>query len=145
MATDRKDPFLANRFTVALEIDGVVQASFSECSGLVAEIEIEERREGGMNGFVHKLPRGTKYSNLVLKRGVTGSDHLWKWHQSAVDGDVQEKNLSIALFDSTGTERWRWNLERAVPVKWTGPDFKSDGNAVAIETLELAHHGLRKG
>jgi phage tail-like protein len=145
MATDRKDPFLANRFTVALEIDGVTQASFSECSGLTAEVEFEERREGGVNAFAHKLPRGTKYSNLVLKRGITDSDDLWRWHQGTIDGDIKEKSLSIALLDSSGNEQWRWNLERAVPVKWAGPDFKSEGSAVAIETLELAHHGLRKG
>ena len=145
MAIPRKDPLLANRFTVALEIDGVVQASFTECTGLTAEVEIEERREGGVNSFAHKLPRGTKYANLVLKRGVTDSDHLWKWHRGAVDGDILRKNLSIALLDSTGTEQWRWNLDGAVPVKWTGPDLKSDGNAVAIETLELAHHGISKG
>ena len=145
MPGERKYPMLASSFSVALELDGVVQASFSECSGLIAEIEFEERREGGINGFVHRLPRGTKHTNVVLKRGLTDSDHLWQWHQDAVDGKLGPKNISIALLDAAGEERWRWNLERAYPVKWTGPELKADGSAVAIETLELAHHGLKKG
>jgi phage tail-like protein len=36
----------------------------------------------------------------------------------------------------------RWNLQRAFPSKWTGPDLKSDKGAVAVETLEITHEGL---
>ena len=28
------------------------------------------------------------------------------------------------------------------PFRWTGPSFSAEGNAVAKETLELAHHGF---
>jgi phage tail-like protein len=37
----------------------------------------------------------------------------------------------------------RWTLDKAFPVKWVGPSFKSDEAAVAIESLELAHHGIQ--
>lgn len=142
----RTDPFLSNRFRVALEIDGITEAGFTECSGLVVEIEIEERREGGVNDRIHKLRRGAKYPNIILKRGLTASDYLWKWHQEFVSGSGRTaKNLSVVLLDRGGSEQWRWNITDAYPVKWTGPDLKADGNAVAIETLELAHHGLAKG
>jgi phage tail-like protein len=44
-----------------------------------------------------------------------------------------------------GTAVKRWNLIRAFPVKWTGPDLKATGSEVAIETLEIAHEGIEKG
>jgi phage tail-like protein len=50
----------------------------------------------------------------------------------------------VILLDATNAEKWRWNFSQAYPVKWMGPDFKADGNSVAIETLELVHNGIWK-
>jgi len=142
----RRDPYLGNRFRIALEVNGVEEGGFSECSGLVVETEFEERREGGLNGYVHRFPKGTKFTNVILKRGLIDSDRLWQWHQDLVAGQVTALNVSIILRDPAGNDtKWKWHLERAYPVKWTGPEFKADASAVAIETLELAHHGLKKG
>ncbi|HEY9617777.1 MAG TPA: phage tail protein [Microcoleaceae cyanobacterium] len=138
----RIDPYLAFNFKV--EIRGLVVAGFSDVTGLQAETETEDYREGGLNTFVHKLAKLTKYPNLVLKRGLTDSDTLWQWHQQVVSGKIQRQNGSVILLDTTGTEKWRWNFSQAYPVKWTGPDFKADGNSVAIESLELAHNGIWK-
>jgi phage tail-like protein len=143
MATERKDPYLGNRFQV--EIQGVVEAGFSECSGLVIETEVEERREGGLNEYAHRLPKGSRFVNLVLKRGLTDSEGLWKWHQDVVAGKVERRSVSVVLFDSLGEERWRFNLREAFPAKWVGPELKADGSLVAVESLELVHHGISKG
>jgi len=145
MAPGRADPYLANRFSVALELDGIHEANFAEVTGLVIETEVEERHEGGLNQYAHRLPKGSKIANIVLKRGLTDSDRLWNWHQQMVGGTVEKKDLSIVLLDSEGEERWRWNVTGAFPVKWTGPYLKADASAVAIETLELVHHGICKG
>jgi len=143
MATaERKDPYLNYRFRV--EIDGIISGGFAECSGLQAETEYEEYREGGVNNYVHRLPKVTKYPNLTFKRGITDSEELWKWYQDVVMGKIQRKNGSIILLDSEGNEKWRWNFKGAYPVKWTGPDLKADSNTVAFETLELTHTGITK-
>lgn len=139
----RNDPYLSNRFQV--EIDGVVEAGFSECSGLSVETETEDRREGGLNQFVYRLPKGCKHVNVVLKRGLTDSEQLWRWHREVVDGKLTLRAISVVILDSEGKERWRWNLRDAYPSKWVGPQLKADGNLVAIETLELVHHGISRG
>ena len=55
MATgDRVDPYKDFRFLV--EIDGIVQAGFSECSGFGSDVEVVEYREGGDSATVRKLP-----------------------------------------------------------------------------------------
>ncbi len=35
-----------------------------------------------------------------------------------------------------------WAFRRGYPVKITGPDLNAMASAVAIESLEIAHHGL---
>ncbi len=138
----RDEPYLSLKFKV--EIGGVIVGGFAEVSGLQVEIEVEEYKEGGVNEYAHRLPKTTKYQNLVLKRGITDSDALWKWHYEAANGSITRRNGRIILLDSEDNEKWYWMFVEAYPVKWVGPDFKADGNAIAIETLELAHHGISK-
>jgi phage tail-like protein len=133
----RDNPLLTFRFQV--EIDNVIEAGFSECSGLQVETEFEEVREGGVNGYVYKLPKGSKYVNLTLKRGMTNSDSLWQWHKDVVNGKIKRKTVRVLMSDTEGRQ-WSWTFEGAYPVKWTGPEMKADASTVAIETLELAHH-----
>jgi phage tail-like protein len=136
----RNDPYISFKFQV--EIHGLVVGGFSEVSGLQVETKTHDFREGGVNDHIHKLPRGTEQANLTLKRGITDSDILWKWYQDVVNGKVKRKSGRIILMDFEGNEKWYWTFEGAYPVKWVGPDFKADSNAVAVETLELVHKGL---
>jgi len=137
----RMDPYLSYRFLV--EIDGLIVAGFSEVGGLNVDVETEEYREGGVNDFVHKMPKVAKTPNLVLKRGMTLSPVLWKWHSDVVNGKFKRKDGRIILFDTMGLPGWFWTFEDAYPVKWSGPDFKADSSAVAVETVELVHNGIR--
>jgi len=144
MPTGQKpDPYRGFRFRV--EIDGIAVAHFSEVSGLQVETETEPYEEGGVNDFVHQLPKRTKFQNITLKRGITDVDELWQWHQDVVSGKFARKNGSIILLDDAGGDTWRWNFTRAFPIKWTGPDMKADSGAIAFETVDLAHEGLKKG
>ncbi len=140
-ASQRNDPYMGYRY--AIEIDGIIKG-FSEASGLQAEAQTEDFREGGLNIFPHKIIKGTIYQNIRLKRGLTDGDDLWKWHRDVLQGKVKRKNLSIVLLDNEGNEAWRWNFEQVFPTKWTGPDLKADGSTIAFETLEFAHHGFEK-
>lgn len=139
----RTDPYGAFHFH--LEIDAVIVAGFSEVSGLAVETEVEERYEGGVNDHVHTFAKASKHPRLLLKRGVGDSDALWRWHQEVVNGRIQRHSGRILLFDNAGVEKWRWTFEGAYPVKWAGPDFRGEGNAVAFEQVELVHRGLKKG
>jgi phage tail-like protein len=54
-------------------------------------------------------------------------------------------NFSILLLGPTGSTVKRWNVISGFPVKWEGPQFNTDSTQIAIETLEIAHHGLTLG
>jgi phage tail-like protein len=130
-------------FRFRIEFDSVIAGGFTECSGLQVETEVEEHREGGLNEFSHKLPKGTKYGTITLKRGFIDTTDLWDWNQKVIAGQTrQRKNLSIILLDSEGNDKIRWDVREALPVKWSSSEFKSDGNTVMVESLELVHHGF---
>jgi phage tail-like protein len=126
-----------------VEIEGLLVAEFTECTGLSVERQVKTYEEGGVNDFVHVLPGRVKYANLVLKRGITYSREMWKWFQFGIyDGLVKRVNMSIILGDASGLKAKHWNVLSAFPVKYTGPDLKADSAEAAIETVEIAHHGL---
>ncbi len=143
MKTGNK-PYPYPSFRFRIEIESITVAQVSDVSGLSIETETEPYEEGGVNEFVHQLPKRTKYNNITLKRGISDLDEMWNWYQSVVLGKFVRKNGSIVLMDSKGDDKWRWNFHGAYPVKWTGPDFKSDSNTVAFETIELVHRGIWK-
>lgn len=131
-----KDPLKNFRFLV--EIDGIVQAGFADCSGFGSSVEVIEYREGGDVASVLKLPGKVSYSDITLKWGVTTSSELYDWHKSAIKGEVKRKNGSIILLDDVGEEKVRWNFFESWPSKWDGPDFNAKGNDVAIDTLTVS-------
>jgi len=141
MATRVPDGKPGCRFYV--QVEGISQAVFTEISGLAMEMAVEDVEEGGNNGFVHKLPGRCKTGNLTLKRGLTTSNDFLRWSTDVSLGTIKKKNVSVVLYDPNGTESMRWTFYKAYPVKWSGPNFKADDNAIAIETVELAHEGMK--
>jgi phage tail-like protein len=131
-------------FNFLVEIDGISRAAFHEVSGLDSTVDVIEHREGGWNQTSRKLPGQTKHSNIVLKWGFSIDRDLVDWHQQIVDGDIVRKDGSIVLLDRRNNEVARWNFTRAWPTKYTGPSLSAEGSDVAIETLELAHEGVRR-
>jgi phage tail-like protein len=132
----RVDPYKNFRFLV--EIDGIVQAGFSDCNGLGSSVEVVEYREGGDTPTVRKLPGKVSYADITLKWGITDSRDLYDWHLTAVNGAVQRKNGSVILQDDLGTEKIRWNFFNAWASKYAAPEFNAKGNDVAIDTLTVS-------
>lgn len=140
---ERKDPY--RNFNFVVEIDGIQQAGFTDCSGFGASTDPIEYREGGENTTVRKMPGVTKYPNIILKWGITDSRELYEWYRDVVKGKVERRTGSIVLYDIDGiSEKVRWDFVNAWPTKWDGPDFSAKGNDIAIETLELAHEGIER-
>ncbi len=131
----RTDPYKNFRFLV--EIDGITQAGFSECSGFGSEVQVVEYREGGDPTTARKLGGMAKYSDISLKWGISDSSELYDWHLAAVNGQVQRKNGSIIILDDTGQEKVRWNFFNAWPSKYAGPGFNAKGNDIAIDTMTV--------
>jgi phage tail-like protein len=51
--------------------------------------------------------------------------------------------MSIMIYGPKVDELvYKFDIKRAYPVKWVGPDMRTEAGAVAIETLEIAHEGF---
>jgi phage tail-like protein len=138
----RTDPYLGARFFV--EIEGVDQGGFTECTGLQVETEVQEYAEGGLNDYVHRFKGRTRYPPLVLRRGMTTLDGLWLWHQEVVNSQVVRRNGTIYLLNAARDPVVWWDFKGAFPVRWVGPDLRAGSNDVAFESVELVHQGLSR-
>ena len=138
---NREDPLRGFRFLV--EIEGLTSAGFMRVKGISRDVKYESYREGGVNEFEHKLISQVSYPVVVLERGLV-LDDLWKWALAVADGEVLRKTVWIRLRNEAGEAAWAWQVEYALPVKWTSSDLDATNSPVVMETLELAHHGLRK-
>ncbi|MFN0085527.1 MAG: phage tail protein [Blastocatellia bacterium] len=136
------DPY-AN-FNYKLEIDGITNAGFSECSGLNIENTPIEYREGNDDITPHKQPGLMKYGNITLKRGITKNPELVTWLKTVMDGDIERRSVSILLENEQHQDPVRWNLREAWACKWTGPDLKANASEIAIESLEICHEGVER-
>ena len=141
---DRQDVF--RNYGFFLELQGERAGYFMKVQGLGLQVESIEYREGGMPSTVYKLPGRTRIKDIQLSRGITQSDALWQWLQSAVQGKVERRNVSIVLLGSDGqTEVARWNLGNAWLRECDIADFDALGNEVLIEKLSLAAETLERG
>ena len=139
---NEESPGVAFKFWV--EIQNIIVAEFKECNGLRMERATEPVNEGGVNDYVHQLPGRNKYFPIVLKKGITDSTALWDWYRSGLyDGQVERINFNILLRNVEGTVIQRWEVVDAYPTKWEGPQLNTETNQVAIETIEITHHGLQ--
>jgi len=142
----RDDPYAVYNFQVIVtnvSDDGVaVSGAFNEVTGLELEISPIEYRTGPEDITVRKVPGLKKFSNITLKRGITGHIGFWNWIVEALNGKIRRTSGSIILLDENRQEVMRWNFDRAWPTKYTGPSLGAGKNEVAMETLVLAVESL---
>lgn len=138
--TSDLDPAVSVCFVV--RIDDADLGAFNSCEGLGCEVVMEQREEGGNNGFVWQLPTRIKYPNIKLSRPLTKETaNVAKWFAKTSTGTAG-KTGTIQAMTADGTVVAQWGLLGVVPVKWTGPSLNPDSPKVATETVEIAHHGF---
>jgi len=141
-----QSPAPLTTFSFSLEMDGITNSEWKECSGVDTETELIEYKETTKEGkmIIRKLPGAMKWSDITLKKGITSSTELWEWRKQVEEGSVEEarRNGSIVLYDSTHKEVARWNFISGWPQKITGADLNAGENAVAVEAVTITHEGL---
>ncbi|KYG03517.1 hypothetical protein BE21_04585 [Sorangium cellulosum] len=144
IATERKNPYSVFNFTVECK-DRSFEGGFSEVSGLDTEQGVIEYRTGEEETVMHKLPGLRKHANLVLKRGIVGKLGLMKWREEVSSGEVEKarSDVTVHLCNEKHEKVVTWTIRNAWPVKWVGPSLAASKNETAVETLELAHEGIK--
>lgn len=135
-------PPVGFHFVVAFELFPLSphDGRFQEVSGLNVEMQMETVREGGEQRFEHQLPIRTKYSDLVLKRGLFIGSGVYKWCKNAFEEfEFQPANLIISLLNEEHLPLLSWHIIGAIPKKWEISSFNAEQNTIAIETLTLTY------
>jgi phage tail-like protein len=154
----RGDPVLNHNFVVSLldtssglalaksialsAVFDVALGGFSECTGIEMALDVEEYREGGLNGTVLKFPTRVTWSNITLRKGIGAGTALWDWHYGFVEGNGKRRDGLIVLLTELRLPHNIWYFRRGLPVKYTGPAMNAGQSQVAIEAIEIAHEGI---
>ncbi|MEP7109461.1 MAG: phage tail protein [Ferruginibacter sp.] len=121
-----------------------VRIGFTEVTGLDKQVEAIEYREGSSKDYSKiKMPGMHKFSNITLKRGTVAKDtDFFDWINEITLNKVTRRDIIISLLNESHDPVMSWKAINAFPIKVQASDLKSDGNEVAIETIEIAHEGL---
>jgi phage tail-like protein len=135
-------------FHVTLNLKGgnTGVAFFKSVGGLKYETEIVPVREGGVNDTTWQLVGATKWSNLILKQGYTGDSALLKWREAWLSRTENKERIesgTIVQLDGNLREKAKWTFYRGWPSKWELSELDASKSELAIETLEIAHEGLK--
>ncbi|MFC8534613.1 phage tail protein [Streptomyces sp. SID9727] len=136
------DNIFATSVFFKLTIGGSDLGAFHTCSGLGAEVEIEQYAEGGNNGYTWQLPGRITWTNITLTRPVTADTlKIARWLNETTQR-VERKDGEIVALRPNLTRIVSWQIQGIVPVRWQGPSFDPASSQAAVETLEIAHEGL---
>jgi phage tail-like protein len=127
----------SGNYRFLVEIEGIEQGGFLECTGLGSSIEVIPYHSGNDKN-VRKLPGKVVYSDIVLRWGVTaGSIHLYNWYRDAANGNVSTRNVAVMMTNERGEYIARWDISNAWPCAYEGPYLNAADAYVAIESLTL--------
>ncbi|HEX6356354.1 phage tail protein [Actinophytocola sp.] len=137
------DGIFASSVFFRLVIGGDDLGRFHTCTGLGAQVEVEQFVEGGNNGFAWQLPSRITWSNITFSRAVTSDTvKVSKWLAQTIQR-VERKDGEIVALQPNLTPIARWQVLGIIPVSWQGPSFDPSSSQAAVETLEIAHQGLQ--
>ena len=132
------------KFYFSVQLGEDCSASFQEVTGLNSETQSIEYRHGN-SPLIYpiKMPGLGKVGNVTMRKGVFVADSkLWSWYNEIKLNTIKRRTVVISLLDQNGAPKMVWTLNNAWPTKISGADLKSDGNEVAVESVEIAFETL---
>lgn len=113
------------KFYFSVQLGNGIAATFQEVTGLDAE------------------PHSATAGNVTLHKGIFANNTaLEQWFSQITPNTATPQSVVISLLDETGASKRVWTLNNAWPTKLTGTDLKSEGNEVAVESVEVAYETL---
>lgn len=149
----RFDPYSNYKFRLLW--DGRYVAGISKMSALRRTTEVIRHRDGGDASSSRKSPGRTEYEDITLERGVTHDTEFEKWankvwnYGSRLGSEVSlkdfRKDITLEVYNESGQLAIAYKVYRCWVSEYQAiPEFDSNANAVAIQTLKLAHEGWER-
>ena len=142
---NRRDFDHIGSFNFKVEINDVTNSPFIFVSGIESQSEVIEYRNGADN-LTRKIPGRTSYSNIVMRRGFTNADELWRWRKSVTDGVLERKNGSIIILGADAqTVIMVFKFFEAWPCRYELGQFNGEVDSVLIEEIEIVTEKIERG
>ena len=132
------------KFFFRITLDGT-QLSFQEVNGMNSTTKVIEYRHGDSEDFFPTKRLGlSEFGEITLKKGVFADDlAVTEFYNAIYDKEYMSETTGrfdalFELLDETGDTILSWNLHNCIPVKLTLDGLKSDDNAAAVESIEVA-------
>ncbi len=125
-------------------------ASFSASASASASVSASASGSVSASGFAG-ASAGASASiggSIGGNGGATVNRELWQWLQGVVAGErpVVRYDGRIEVLSPAGDQVVAsWTFDRGLPTKIVGPQLDAQRGEIAIETLHIAHEGLRLG
>jgi phage tail-like protein len=135
-------PFTGFHFLVVFEIFPQVPNDFrfQSVTGLTVDVELDTYKEGGENRFVHRLPGRNRYSDLVLKRGMTLVSGVTAWCLDSIENfNYKPTNMLISLLNEDHLPVSSWYIANAIPIKYSISDFNAEQGQIVIESMTIRY------
>jgi len=147
MATPTPDDLALNGWFI-VKLDGTPlseESYFREVNGLDIDVAAETFEEGGKNDGSYKIPTPAKFSNIILKRGVSKSAKFMEWIQASArlsPGKFKRASGTISLRTRDSKPIMEWKFNNAWACRYAGPKMNAESHEMAYEEIEIAHEGL---
>lgn len=132
------------KFYFSVQLGDDTSINFQEVNGLESETKPIEYRHGNSPVFYPiKMPGLGRVGNVTMRKGIFVNDQrFWAWYSEIKMNTIKRRTVVINLLDESGSPKMVWTLNNAWPTKVTGTDLKSEGNEVAVESIEVAFETL---
>jgi len=146
----RFDPYRNFKFQVRW--DNRFVAGISKVSALKRSTKVVEHREGGDPSTSRKMPGRTEYEPITLERGLTHDFEFVRWANKVwnygaglgMESSLADfrKDISIYVYNEAGQVALVYNVFRCWVSELTIlPDLDANGEAVAIQSIQLQNEG----
>lgn len=136
-----------DRVVCHLNVQGLLSASFEECTGIGTEHEIIEHKVMTASGqeVIRKIPGRLKYSDIILKKGIDSNSDIWDWRHVVETGGIVDArhNGSLFLVDKSGATLARWDFLNGWPSKLIGEET-DDEESAGVEEMTLVVEYLER-
>ena len=137
MSSGEENPLGNYRFIVT--IGDIEPASFSEVKIPDSEIQSIEYREGSdPSKTVRKLPGLVRFSDLILRRGLTKSLNVYDWFKNNKNGSTDRRSIVVTVLDESREPCAKWKFRNCWPTKYSGPTLNATSNEYVIEELTIS-------
>ena len=149
----RTDPY--KNFKFRIKWNGKYVAGISKISPLKRNTEVIEYRDGANSNNIQKMPGFTKYSPIVLERGVTHDTEFEQWANQVFNiggnkgSEMSLKNfrkdIVLEMFNESGMLVISYVLYRCWVSEYVAlPELDANSFAVAIEKITLENEGWKR-